>query len=388
MKYTKSYHIWTLIRSNIKPFILIPFLSLILITLSDNYSSVISVSDKNSNLIFPGVGDEHDEDQEASQSTTGDDKSNSNTDSKKSYSEESKKTEFAKKVKKDKDKSNDDKEDNQDTSSYARLNFVAVGDWDCNSKAKKTVKNIEELDPELAIGLGDYSYSGSVGCWLKLVKPISDNLKITMGNHDADSSKKLKDLMKYFGLEKQYYSFNFENIHFISLSTEVPYDDDSNQYEFATYDLEKYSNDPNIDWIIVFFHRQSYGSGSSPENEEKFAETYHPLFDKFGVNLVLQGHQHIYERMYPLSYNEEDDNEPYLTDDSSNDYKNIEGAVFVTVGTAGSFPTGLGSTNDYTAERFIKYGVLNVDIVNNGRTLKGTFYGNDGKIYDEFSIDK
>ena len=48
----------------------------------------------------------------------------------------------------------------------------------------------------------------------------------------------------------------------------------------------------------------------------------------------------------------------------------------------------LGSTNDYTAERFIKYGVLNVDIVNNGRTLKGTFYGNDGNIHDEFSIDK
>lgn len=388
LKYTKTYQTSILIRSNIKPFILIPFLSLMLITLSENYSSALSVSDKNNNLIFPGVGDEHDDDKGKSQSTTGDDKSNSNTDSKKSYSEESKTTEFAKKVKKDKHKSDDDNEENHDPSSYARLNFVAVGDWDCNSKAKKTIKNIEELDPELAIGLGDYSYSGSVGCWLKLVNPISDKLKITMGNHDAESSKKLKDLMKYFGLEKQYYSFNFENIHFISLSTEVPYDDDSNQYEFATYDLEKYSNDPNIDWIIVFFHRQSYGSGSSPENEEKFTEIYHPLFNEFGVNLVLQGHQHIYERMYPLSYNEEDDDKPYITDDSSNDYKNIDGAVFVTVGTGGSFATGLGSTSDYTAERFIKYGVLNVDIVNNGRTLKGEFYGNDGKIYDEFSIDK
>ncbi|HET9774679.1 MAG TPA: hypothetical protein VFP25_06820, partial [Nitrososphaeraceae archaeon] len=76
-----------MIRSNIKPFILIPFLSLILITSSDNYSSVHSVSDENSNLIFRAVGDDHDEDEEASQSTTGDDKSNSNTDSKKSYSE-------------------------------------------------------------------------------------------------------------------------------------------------------------------------------------------------------------------------------------------------------------------------------------------------------------
>ncbi len=359
-----------------------------LITLSENSSSALSVSDKNDNLVFRGVGDQHEDDEGTSQSRNGDDKSNSITDSKKSYSEESKTTEFVKKVEEDKHQSNDDNEDNHESSSYARLNFVAVGDTDCNSKGKKTIKNIEELDPELAIGLGDYSYGGSVGCWLKMVKPISDKLEITMGNHDAESSKKLKDLMKYFGLEKQYYSFNFENIHFISLSTEVPYDDDSEQYEFATSDLEKYSNDPNIDWIIAFFHRQSYGSGSSPENEEKFTETYHPLFNEFGVNLALQGHQHIYERMYPLSLNEEEDDEPYITDDSSNDYKNIEGTVFVTVGTGGSFPTGLGSTSDFTAERFIEYGVLNVDIVNNGNTLKGTFYGNDGEIYDEFSIDK
>jgi hypothetical protein len=54
--------------------------------------------------------------------------------------------------------------------------------------------------------------------------------------------------MDYFSLENQYYSFNEKNIHFLALSTETDYDDDeSEQYEFAKQDLEKYSKDPFID---------------------------------------------------------------------------------------------------------------------------------------------
>jgi hypothetical protein len=51
----------------------------------------------------------------------------------------------------------------------------------------------------------------------------------------------------YFGLEKQYYSFNEKNIHFLALSTETDFDDESEQYEFAKQDLEKYSKDPFLD---------------------------------------------------------------------------------------------------------------------------------------------
>jgi len=88
-----------------------------------------------------------------------------------------------------------------------------------------------------------------------------------MGNHDSESSTKLTDYMNYFGLKKQYYSFDYENVHFLSLSTEVPYDSQSPQYEFVINDLERTSNNFAIDWIIVFFHRQMYGSGSNPDDE-------------------------------------------------------------------------------------------------------------------------
>src|SRR5688572_30007610 len=142
------------------------------------------------------------------------------------------------------------------------FNFVAIGDWDCNSKTKDTVDNIISKDPELVLALGDLSYDNSAECWLELIEPIRDKTKIALGNHDAESSKKLEDYMEFFELEKQYYSFNYGNVHFLALSTEVPYYDDSQQYEFAINDLEKYSTDSSIDWIIVFFHRQSYSSAS------------------------------------------------------------------------------------------------------------------------------
>jgi len=51
------------------------------------------------------------------------------------------------------------------------LNLTStVGDWDCNSRAEKTVENIQARNPELVLGLGDYVYGeDSVDCWFEIV---------------------------------------------------------------------------------------------------------------------------------------------------------------------------------------------------------------------------
>ncbi len=186
------------------------------------------------------------------------------------------------------------------------FNFIAVGDWDCDDKTEDTLKTIIDQDPELVLALGDLSYNGKARCWLDLIEPIAYKIKIVMGNHESNSSKLQKDYMNYFGLKEQYYSFNYKNTHFLALSTEIPFDAKSKQYEFAKQDLEKYSKDPFIDWIIVYYHRQIYGSASGSEHEDDFRKTYHPLFDKFKVDLALQGHFHIYVRTYPITFNKND----------------------------------------------------------------------------------
>ena len=283
------------------------------------------------------------------------------------------------------------------------FNFVAVGDWDCNSETEDTVDNIIDKDPELVLALGDLSYNNSTECWLEIIKPISDKTKIALGNHDAESSKKLEDYMEFFELEKQYYSFNYGNVHFLALSTEVPYDDNSQQYEFAINDLEKYSNDSSIDWIIVFFHRHSYSSSSYLENEEVFRDTYHPLFDKYKVDLALQGHIHAYERTYPINFNSDDENQPIIKDTNPNLYENPTGTIFITAGTGGAFEIKLANNKDFSAAGIdSEFGILNINVENdnggsnnnnnNIRLLTGTFIQNkedeEYNILDVFKVTK
>jgi hypothetical protein len=288
---------------------------------------------------------------------------------------------------KDSKETDDEESDNNNKNEKSIFNFVAVGDWDCTSETEDTVDNIIDQDPELVLALGDFSYSGDPDCWFDLIEPIADKTKIVMGNHEENED----DYMNYFGLENQYYSFNQKNIHFLALSTETEFDEESEQYEFAKQDLEKYSKDPFIDWIIVFYHQYMYGSGSGLPEETDFREVYHPLFDKYKVDLALQGHLHVYERTYPITFNDDDDDEPMVEDSTPNIYKNPKGTIFLTVGTGGAHDMQLSSLKDFSAEAIAgEFGIANIEIENDQTPLSGEFIknGKKQKILDEFKIIK
>ncbi|HET9773742.1 MAG TPA: metallophosphoesterase [Nitrososphaeraceae archaeon] len=292
--------------------------------------------------------------------------------------------------------SNDDDENSEskrekESNHKSDFNFVAVGDWDCKSETKDTVENILDHDPEVVLALGDLSYNGKAECWLDIIEPISEKTKIAIGNHETDSSKILRDYMQYFDLEKQYYSFNYKNVHFIGLSTEIPYEEGSKQYEFVVQDLKKYSKDPSIDWIVAFFHRQAYSSGGGPDDEDDFTETYHPLFGKFNVVLALQGHFHAYERSYPITFNSEDEGKPIVTNTDPNTYINPKGTIFVTAGTGGAHDMKISKSKPYSAFGLDgEFGIVNISVENDGTVLKSSFIENNGDEdeYDQFEIIK
>jgi hypothetical protein len=138
------------------------------------------------------------------------------------------------------------------------FNFAAAGDWGCTDDTIDTVNNILDKNPELVLGLGDYSYEDTADCWLDIIQPIDNIMKISIGNHDDDQF--LTEYMNHFGLTKEYYSFDYQNVHFIALATESGYLDMSKdkakeQLAFVKSDLEKTSANPNIKWIIPFFHQ-------------------------------------------------------------------------------------------------------------------------------------
>ena len=75
----------------------------------------------------------------------------------------------------------------------------------------------------------------------EMAEAIKDKMKIAIGNHDRDSSKIYKQITRNHNLTSPYYSHDFKNIHFISLSTEHPFEDESKQNEFIKSDLERTS---------------------------------------------------------------------------------------------------------------------------------------------------
>jgi hypothetical protein len=277
------------------------------------------------------------------------------------------------------------------------FNFGAVGDTNCSSITESIVEDIQAKAPEIVLGLGDYIYNDdSADCWLEIVEPIDNIMKIAIGNHETGTI--LTQLMEHYGLSNQYYSFDYQNVHFTVMSDYVPDEIGSEQYIFVQNDLAKAAADPNIDWIVIVHHEHPYASTKNEiiHTANKWKKVYHPLFEQYNVDLVVQGHQHNYQRTYPIKYNIDTPINPIITDRNRNTYTNPEGQIFLTVGTGGA---SLHSLNGNKAPYIItaedqEHGFLNVDVTesnNNGGTtvLVGTFYSNDnGDMTDQFTITK
>ncbi len=272
------------------------------------------------------------------------------------------------------------------------FNFAAVGDWACNSNTDNTVKNIMGKKPELILALGDLSYQRTGDCWFDLITPVDNIIQIARGDHDNDL--RMNQYMHHFNMLREFYSFNRENLHFLVMSTETPYELGSEQYKFVRSDLENASRDSNIHWIIIAYHQPAYTSpsnckGCSPR--VTLREAYHPLFDKYGADIVLQAHAHSYERTYPILYNSKESSNPIIANKNENSYNythNSHGAIFATVGTGGADLNVFQAKDPYVVKQYRGFGFLNVEMTNNGTRLTCNFYPNDGTLHDHFTIDK
>jgi hypothetical protein len=272
------------------------------------------------------------------------------------------------------------------------VNFITAGDWNCNKETKKTIIKMTKLEPELVVGLGDYTYQNiSPQCWFDISKPIDDKIKIVIGNHDLDFQSSYDQLLDHYNLREPYYSFNFYNIHFLAISSEHPFEKGSKQYEFIKSDLEESLQDPSILWRIAFLHKPMYTSANfDRKDSENLKNTFHQLFEKYQIDLVLSGHTQYYQRSLPLLYNNNDSNSPIMIDQNNNNgYTNNKGVIFVTAGTAGDKLHNIDYFHPYYAIQEGKFGFLNFDLKNNGNTLIGTFYDTDDRdILDRFVISK
>jgi predicted phosphodiesterase len=234
----------------------------------------------------------------------------------------------------------------------------AVGDWGSarNDNWEETVDLMINNKINLALGLGDYSYGS-----MSEFEPVVDTLKAAgipfkgvQGNHDSSSYARL------FGQPSMIHAFDAGQSRIIMLNTEE-------SYSANTQFLENQLKNTKQPWKIVAMHNPLYSSPSNHPEEKELAGRLQPLFDQYGVDLVIYGHNHNYERIK-------------LPDKPT---------VFIQAGTGGESHYDIkGSRSDGGVEfqDDNDYGFVKLTI--NSNTLSGQFISNGGKILDSFSMVK
>jgi hypothetical protein len=266
----------------------------------------------------------------------------------------------------------------------------AAGDWASGNSAHETALSMYQKGVDLTLGLGDYAYStGSSAVhawWDNWMAPVHDRFKGALGNHDTQDQSTYAQL---FGQSNGwYYSFDKQGVHFVAMNTEETFGPGSSQYKFIDQDLQSAASKSDVKWIIVFFHEPMYTSPSHHAPLSALRNAYHPLFDKYGVDLVLQGHNHNYQRSFPISYNSKDPSKPIVTSSENADYNDPLGQIYTEVGTGGQDSYSLDGRSLFISQQLTTTGGFLDVAFPNGQTMKGTFYDNSGSVKDEFTIHK
>ncbi|HEX5111544.1 MAG TPA: metallophosphoesterase, partial [Saprospiraceae bacterium] len=138
-----------------------------------------------------------------------------------------------------------------------------------------------------------------------------------LGNHDGHSANSNTQSGPYYDIftfpkqgecggvasgTEAYYSFDFGNVHFIVLdSYETNRAVGGPMYNWVEDDLQA----TNAYWIVGFWHHPPYSKGSHDSDVatelKQMRENFLPLFEEYGVDLVLSGHSHSYERTFLLN---------------------------------------------------------------------------------------
>ncbi|MGW0332112.1 purple acid phosphatase family protein [Streptomyces sp. NPDC003011] len=135
------------------------------------------------------------------------------------------------------------------------------------------------------------------------------------------------------------YSFVHGNTAVISLdandiSFEIPANlgiSGGTQTGWLEAQLKKYRAAQDVDFIVVFFHHCAYCTSTAHASEGGVRQEWVPLFEKYTVDLVINGHNHVYERTDVLKGGEVAKRLPI----GGTAYPETEGVVYVTAGAAG-----------------------------------------------------
>lgn len=181
----------------------------------------------------------------------------------------------------------------------SRQRVVVYGDSRTGIEThKKILALIVGKKPEAVFNVGDVVEDGDkLDEWLQfnaITKEMRTNTNFypVLGNHEKDSV----NFYNNFELpgNEQWYSVNFNKVHFVVLNSTKDLNIGSEQYKWLENDLANIGKD--IKFKVVIFHHPPYSTGKHDEDELGLRKSVVPLLERNGVRAVFSGHDHDYER--------------------------------------------------------------------------------------------
>ena len=182
------------------------------------------------------------------------------------------------------------------------VRFAIIGDTGTGSKQQQQLADVmvkyRQVFPfEAVLMLGDNLYGSETPADYKkkfqdIYQPLLNNkvkFYASLGNHDQPNER-FYELFNMNG--KEYYRFTKGNVAFYALNSNYM---DKKQVKWLEDELGKDTSE----WKIAFCHHPPFSSGGKHGSDKQLREVVEPIFVKYGVNVVLTGHDHFYERTKP-----------------------------------------------------------------------------------------
>ncbi|EMD23126.1 discoidin domain-containing protein [Amycolatopsis azurea] len=239
----------------------------------------------------------------------------------------------------------------------------------------KTANLVGQMNPAAVITMGDNQYDDAhIEDFTKYFDKTWGKYKNIMhpipGNHETYDDTPLGAYKKYFGKiatpnGKTYYSWEMGNWHFVAIDST----------EFSPGLAANAVSDEQLNWIkqdlknntkpcvAAYYHHPRYTSGDHGDND-KMATLWETMVQN-KVDLVLNGHDHHYERFYPQ--NADGDKDP-------------AGPVQIIGGGGGATLYPVKTEHPATAKAISTYGVLKLNMSDNAFSTQ--LIGLDGKTID------
>jgi acid phosphatase type 7 len=230
--------------------------------------------------------------------------------------------------------------------------FVGAGDIaQCNRNSEDTARLLDTIGGTVFTSGDNAYFHGTRENYRECYEPTWGRHKTRTrpapGNHEYESPGAAA-YFEYFGLNAGppglgYYSFDVGTWHAISLNSNVPADRGSPQGAWLANDLATFSA---FRCTIAYWHHPLFSSGPNG-NTGSMRDFWRMLYDA-DVEIVLNGHDHLYERFAP----QDPDGRP----------DPARGIRQFTVGSGGAALSGFPTTRPNSEIRISAYGVLKLTL--------------------------